>query len=607
MKKASFLSTFFLFSVYLLSGTALYGQTLLVEDFNYASGQLLTANGWTAHSAGGTNAITVSDPGLTYSGYPSSGVGRSVALTTSGEDDNKTFTVQTSGTVYASFMVNISDAAADPIGGYFIHLGPDPISTTFRGRVFIKKDASNNIAFGITKASTSTATDIAYTPFSYSLNTTYLLVIKYTIVAGTANDTVSLYINPALPGSEPGSATITAPDVAGGDINPGSVALRQGTASTSPTVRVDGIRIGTSWAGVTDTPVPPDANVDMNGDGTTDYVVVRMTGTAVVGDAKDPSGMIPSVRQRMRSRAAKKQSTTSPSNAPAYWYTLFNGTANYNVVQWGDAEQDVFITGDFDGDTKDDVAVWRPGDPISTFYILNSFDSTFSIAYLGDSFSDPSVTGDYDGDGKADPAVYSCPLGSAGNCYYSYIGSKDNPDHITTAVQWGVGDGTQAGNPSPAPGDYDGDRKYDFCVQRQVPGGNPGSAEFVILRSTDLGSEQIQWGVTADTIEPGDYDGDGKADITVVRNIGGTMRHFILFRTGSAAVVDWGTTGDIPVPGDYDGDGRTDIAVFRPVAPSGGTTFFSLNVQNGSYGVVQWGACSAGFPCDFPVANWNVQ
>ena len=78
-------------------------------------------------------------------------------------------------------------------------------------------------------------------------------------------------------------------------------------------------------------------------------------------------------------------------------------------------------------------------------------------------------------------------LGSAGNCYYSYIGSKDNPDHITTAVQWGVGDGTQAGNPSPAPGDYDGDNKTDVAVVHE--GSTPNSPlNWYIRRSSDGGA-----------------------------------------------------------------------------------------------------------------------
>src|SRR5688500_14506989 len=89
------------------SGSQLEGGAapLLVEDFTYPVGSLLTANGWSAHSGAGTNPITVTSPGLTFNGYPSSGVGNAVSLTTSGEDVNRPFAAQTTGMVYAAFMV----------------------------------------------------------------------------------------------------------------------------------------------------------------------------------------------------------------------------------------------------------------------------------------------------------------------------------------------------------------------------------------------------------------------------------------------------------------------------------------------------------------------
>ena len=169
-------------------------RAIFVDDFNSPAGTLLTQAGWSAHSAPGTNPITITAPGLTYTGYPAAG--NAVTMTTSGEDDNHVFPTQTSGSVYASVLVNITDAVVDPSGGYFFHLGPDPISTTFRGRLYIKKDASNNIAFGITKAGAVLPTDISFTGFTFALNTTYLLVVKYTIVAGATNDTVSLSLIP---------------------------------------------------------------------------------------------------------------------------------------------------------------------------------------------------------------------------------------------------------------------------------------------------------------------------------------------------------------------------------------------------------------------------
>jgi hypothetical protein len=567
---------------------------LLFEDFSYPTGDLITAHGWQAHSAGGTNAITITSPGLTYSGYNGSGVGNAVSLTTSGEDDNRVFPSQTSGTVYMSALVNVS--AASTTGDYFIHFAQNPVGTIFNGRVFVKSDGAGGILFGITKANGTAA----YTSTSFALNTTYLVVVRYTIVAGATNDTAELYVNPDITASAPpASPSATAGDVAtaADPASIGAVALRQGTGSSSPTVRVDGIRVGTTWGSLN---AFPKANVDMNGDGRSDFVVVRGTGsafTASSGAASDPKL---SLTYRDRRRTQLQNSTAS--GAQAYWYVALNGPGTGYGVPWGDATIDTALSEDFDGDGKDDIAVWRPGSP-GAFYIIYSQTNTGAVFFLGSTFDDPTVTGDYDGDGKADVAVYSCPDpgGPDGTCFYKYIGSKNNPGQTVTEVSWGVGVAFQY---APAPGDYDGDGKLDFCIRRDQPG-SPGQAQYALMRSSDFGQEQISWGLMTDFNEPGDYDGDGKSDFMAARNNSGNLDHYLLTRTGNVSIVQWGIASDAPSPGDYDGDGKTDISVYRPANLPSSSTFYSLSLSKGFISAVQWGACLT--PCDAPAASWNVQ
>ena len=211
---------------------------LLLDNFYYDTGLALTSTRWTAHSTG-SNPITVQSGNLTYESYPSI-AGNYVSLANSGEDINRTFTAQTANSVYASFLVNVTSATTT--GDYFIHFGPQTTGTLYRGRVFVKKNDASALSFGL---SNFTGTPV-WTDFNYSLNTTYLLVLRYDIFEGDANDVAHLYINPPITSSEP-AYILTATDANTDTANIGSIALRQGSASSAPTLLLDGIRVANSW------------------------------------------------------------------------------------------------------------------------------------------------------------------------------------------------------------------------------------------------------------------------------------------------------------------------------------------------------------------------
>jgi hypothetical protein len=227
--------------------TASAAPPLFLEDFSYASSsQLNGQGGWAAHSGAGTNPLTVNaSAGLSYTGYLGSGVGNGLGTTaTSGEDDNHSFTGQTSGNVYAAFMVNV--VSSQTTGDYFFHFFDGLITgNIFRGRVFVKKDAaSSNYAFGIQFGSTI---NTVYTGFDYTPGTTYLVVLKYAIIAGANNDVVSIVVNPPIDCAE-AAATVSATDVGQTDAaNLDGVAIRQGSAANAATVQIDGIRVATNW------------------------------------------------------------------------------------------------------------------------------------------------------------------------------------------------------------------------------------------------------------------------------------------------------------------------------------------------------------------------
>lgn len=215
-------------------------QLLVEENFDYGIGSLLTANGWTAHSPA-SNTIEISS-GLTFNGYKSSDIGGAASLEGAGEDVSKNITESTSGSLYVAFLVNVSSASTT--GDYFFHFGPTTISTIFRGKVFAKKDTDNKLYFGISQ-NTNTAN---YSATSYNFNTTYLLVVKYSIIEGATNDIASLYVTSVYPTIEPTTGWVVSNDAAQDPANIGTVALRQGNASNAPALKIDGIRVANTWA-----------------------------------------------------------------------------------------------------------------------------------------------------------------------------------------------------------------------------------------------------------------------------------------------------------------------------------------------------------------------
>lgn len=111
--------------------------------------------------------------------------------------------------------------------------------------------------------------------------------------------------------------------------------------------------------------------------------------------------------------------------------------------------------------------------------------------------------------------------------------------------------------------DYDGDGRADLAVYdadtrtwsvaSAARNGVGGAAAQVIFERT--------FGKAHDLPAPGDYDGDGIADLAYWREAKGQWKV-----DGQFTLEDFGQPGDIPVPGDYLGLGRTQAALYRPTA-----------------------------------------
>ena len=257
--------------------------------------------------------------------------------------------------------------------------------------------------------------------------------------------------------------------------------------------------------------------------------------------------------------------------ASGSWYSLRSSDNQFSARNFGFGS-DILTPGDYDGDGRTDIAVFRPSNGF--WYYLPSGSSSFRATAFGQN-GDIPVIGDFDGDGKDDFTVYRPNTGfwyslrtSTGQMSCSHFGASSD---------------------LPIRGDFDGDGLADIAVFRPSTG-------FWFIRQSATGTfRSEQFGQSGDILVPNDFDGDGKTDLAVFRNGWWFIRQSSNRQLKS---VQFGLGSDLPVAGDYDGDGQTDVAVYR----SG--TWFIRQSATSSMLVQQFGAASdAPLPAAFSFSN----
>ena len=275
-----------------------------------------------------------------------------------------------------------------------------------------------------------------------------------------------------------------------------------------------------------------------------------------------------------------------PNNAgPGLWLFLKShtmqagGEYQFDSREFG-APGDIPAPGDYDGDSVQDLAVFRPatGEWITRQIYLNNCAATECAETIQFGVSgDIPAPGDFDGDGRTDRAVFRP---SGGDWYILLSTGGYNAFHFG-----------QNGD-KPVTGDYDGDGKSDVAVIRR----ENGKIFWYLVQSSNNQFITFQFGNSEDKTAIADYNGDGKTEIAVWRPSNGTF--YVLANYTDFSYFQFGTSGDVPEPADFDGDRKADFVVFRP--SSGAHLVFRSS--DGTLAGTQFGAAT-----DTPVAAAYVR
>lgn len=205
-----------------------------------------------------------------------------------------------------------------------------------------------------------------------------------------------------------------------------------------------------------------------------------------------------------------------------------------------DVDGAIHLAGDFNGDGRDELALFKDGEWLLDINGNGVWDSGDLWAKLGDK-ADLPVIGDWDNDGKDDIGIF---------------GPEWEGDEEALAKE---------------PGLPDPENKM-ISIPKNLPPRNaiPGQ-ERLMQRSvageprSDVIDHVFRFGTESHQPVAGDFNGDGVSTLGIFSNgkwkidVNGDGR----FSGQDDSFFDFGETGDIAVVGDFNGDGLDEIAVVR--------------------------------------------
>ena len=242
---------YFLLALLMISVFGVRAQGLLHDPFNYTPDPVLglaaqSSSNWLIVNTG--DSILVDAGNLSYTGLAAS-TGNKIKFDNAGTDYYRIFASQTTGTIYSSFILNVSSLGTmTTAGGYFAGFIQAGSTSLFGAAVWTRlSTTAGKYNVGISTRSNSA---VSWLAAELDPGTPQFIVFAYVMNAAAADDVTKIWLNTTAIGAAEPAADATS--VPGTDLT--SVErffLRQASTTGTPFIEMDEVRVGTTWASVT--------------------------------------------------------------------------------------------------------------------------------------------------------------------------------------------------------------------------------------------------------------------------------------------------------------------------------------------------------------------